>query len=150
MNQCGKIRLAGLVMGYKLSMNPKIILPKPPSINHIYGFTSRGGFARSYITKIGREWFEVAGEKIKQQWKKRTPITKDIEVFIELFTSRRQDIDNILKPILDLLQKNGVIENDSQIVVLNVEKYRCKRDGEKVTILVWEDSASLTLPEDVV
>lgn len=32
------------------------------------------------------------------------------------------DLDNITKPILDILQKNGNIKNDKQITVLNLKK----------------------------
>ena len=120
-------------------MNPKLVLPKPPSINHIYGYTSRGGFARSYITKEGKEWFEKAGKELKKQWNKRVPIKTEVEVYIELYTAYyRQDVDNILKPILDLLEKETIIENDSQVTMLNVQKYKCKKTEQKVEVLVWD------------
>ena len=119
-------------------MHPKITLNKPPSINHIYGYTSRGGFARSYITKEGKNWFEEAGEDLHKQWKRKTSIKNEVEVFIELYTAYRQDVDNILKPILDLLQKENVIENDSQVTTLNVQKYKCKRTEQKVTVVIWD------------
>lgn len=112
----------------------KLTLPKPPSINHIYGFTSRGGFARSYITKIGKTWFEEAGYRLKEQLPQTEPITTNLTISIELHTARRQDVDNILKPILDLLQKQGLIENDSQVYKLTVEKFRCKIPDEKVIL----------------
>ena len=35
---------------------------------------------------------------------------------------RKRDIDNVLKPTLDALQKAGVYKDDSQIVRLNVSK----------------------------
>lgn len=110
----------------------KVTLPKPPSINHIYGYTSRGGFARSYITKEGTEWFSAAQIALKKQWKKRTPITTDCEIWIELYTAYRQDCDNILKPILDLLQKNQVVENDSLFNSLHVTKEKCKKEEQRV------------------
>jgi crossover junction endodeoxyribonuclease RusA len=109
-------------------------LPKPPSINHIYGYTSKGGYARSYVTKEGKVWFEEAGYAIKSQTRKRKPITSDLEISIYLYTARKQDVDNILKPILDLLQKQGVIENDAQIYRLLVEKFKCKVAEQRVEI----------------
>ena len=114
----------------------KFVLPKPPSINHIYGFTSRGGFARSYITKEGKLWFEEAGYAVKQQSTKRKPITTPVEIFIDLYTSRRQDIDNILKPVFDLFQKQGVYENDAQIIRLSAEKHKCKVADEHVEVQI--------------
>lgn len=115
----------------------KAVLPKPPSINHIYGFTSKGGFARSYITKEGKDWFEEAGLLLKAQIKRKKLITSDLEVTIDLYTARRQDVDNIIKPILDLLQKTGLIENDSQIYRLTVEKYKTKVADQRVEISLW-------------
>lgn len=112
----------------------KITLSKPPSINHVYGYTSRGGFARSYITKEGKVWFEESAYKLKSQYKKRTPITTPCEIWIELHTCRIQDVDNILKPILDLLQKTGVVKNDNQFYKLDVEKFKSTKEEERVEI----------------
>lgn len=112
----------------------KFILPKPPSINHIYGFTSRGGFARSYITQEGKAWFEEAGYRIKKIKQNTPSFATSIEISIKLFTSRRQDIDNITKPILDILQKQGVYLNDVLVTHLDIEKIKCKKEEERVEI----------------
>lgn len=112
----------------------KATLPKPPSINHIYGYSARGGYARSYITKEGKDWFENAGKLLKKQWKKRKMMEEQCEVWVELHTSRRQDVDNIAKPLLDLLVKTGYLKDDSLIYKLDIEKFKVKRDEEKVII----------------
>ncbi len=114
----------------------KIILPKPPSINHIYGFTSQGKYARSYITKEGKAWFEEAAWKIKTQWKKKTPIETPCEIWVQLYTHyiNMQDADNVLKPILDSLQKNGVIKNDSLFYKIDIEKFKCSKEDEHVEL----------------
>ena len=116
----------------------KVTLPKPPSINHIYGYSAKGGFARSYITKKGNLWFEEAGYIVKAAWGPRPPLEGPIGVEIHLFTCRRQDIDNILKPVLDLLQKQSVLKNDDQIVTLVVGKFKVKQAEEKVEVEVKE------------
>jgi Holliday junction resolvase RusA-like endonuclease len=108
-------------------------LRKPPSINHIYGFTSKGGFARSYITKVGKAWFAVAEKKIHDE-NPDPMITAPVSLKIALYTARVQDIDNILKPILDVLQKAQVIKNDNQIYSLHVEKIRSKISDERVEV----------------
>lgn len=36
----------------------KLTLPKPPTTNHIYGITARGGFAQMYLTKEGKDWYK--------------------------------------------------------------------------------------------
>lgn len=110
----------------------KFTLPKPPSINHIYGYTAKGGFARSYITREGKEWFEAAGRIVSN--KNRKPISSEMEIYVELHTARAQDVDNILKPILDLLQKYGVIENDRLVYRLTVEKFKAPVADEHVCV----------------
>lgn len=113
-------------------------LPKPPSINHLYGYTSKGGFARSYVTKQGKDWFENAMELVKSQTRNRKPITTELEVEINLYTARHQDVDNVSKPILDLLQKkySHLIENDAQVYRLTIEKFKSKVVDERVEVFL--------------
>jgi Holliday junction resolvase RusA-like endonuclease len=112
----------------------KVTLPKPPSINHIYGFTATGGFARSYITKEGKAWFEEAGYMLKAQCKRKKPIETPCEMWVILHTARIQDVDNVLKPILDLFQKQGIIKNDNLIYKLDIEKFKVKVGEEKIEV----------------
>ncbi len=113
----------------------KVTLPKPPSINHIYGYTSRGGFARSYITKEGKLWFEKVAPILTKHFRRKNPIDTEVEVWIVLYTAYyRQDVDNIAKPILDSLQKNGILTNDSLVYKIDIEKFKCKKDEERVEV----------------
>ena len=96
-----------------------ITLPKCPSTNHIYKYTSQGGFARSYISKEGNLWFSNAGLLLKSQYKKYH--TGPVSFYIKLYCIRN-DIDGIIKPVLDLFQKVGIIKNDRQVMFLQVEK----------------------------
>lgn len=114
----------------------KANLPKPPSINHIYGYTCQKGFARSYITQEGRLWFAEAGYKLKSQWKKKKTITTPCEIWIDLFTCRVQDVDNVLKPILDLLQKNEVVKNDNLFYKLDIEKHKVPKGEERIELQI--------------
>lgn len=118
----------------------KFTLPKPPSINHIYGYTSRGGFARSFITKKGKNWFEIAGKKLEEQKVIKETIKTKVSVSINLYTAYRQDADNIVKPIMDLLQKQLVIQNDSQVYHFQVEKHKTTRADEHVDIEIVDFS----------
>jgi len=97
----------------------KITLPKPPSTNHIYKFTSQGGFARSYISKEGNLWFSNAGLILKSHYK--TCYDGPVSFYIKLYCIRN-DIDGIIKPTLDLFQKTGIIKNDRQVMFLQIEK----------------------------
>ena len=132
----------------------KFLCPKPPSVNRIYGLTTRGGFARSYIVKDGIEWFETAAKILGKTFKRKT-ISDPVEVWVELYHTRKQDIDNIGKPILDLLSKRcvkcqskvvrgkgcacgknwTVLLDDDQVYLINLEKFPIKKgEDEHVTI----------------
>jgi Holliday junction resolvase RusA-like endonuclease len=135
-----------------------IKLPKPPSTNHIYGFTSRGGFARSYITKDGVDWFDTSATILADYYSwLLEPIAENVYIKIELFTARHQDIDNIIKPILDLIagicldckgkfssrkachcgKNRSVLQNDKYVTQLEVTKFKVKHvEEEKVNVLL--------------
>ncbi len=132
----------------------KLTLNKPPSINHIYGYTSQGGFARSYITKEGKEWFAHAAIEIKKQSKLKKQISNPLEVFVTIHTHRDQDVDNLAKPILDALgglclhcmekftsrkpckcgDRFSVLVNDKQVYKLDLEKTVDKSVPEDVVV----------------
>ena len=133
-----------------------ITLPKPPSINHIYGFTSKGGFARSYITPQGKQWFKDATIVLKENNPfKEYPITSMVKIVIILLTKRRQDIDNVLKPLLDLLAgtclecqckyssrkdcccglNKSLLENDVNVFNLEISKRMIKKTEEEKVII---------------
>src|SRR5258706_2600781 len=82
----------------------RITLSKPPSVNHLYGLTARGGVARSYITKEGIAWFEESAGILAKDFKRKA-ITDPVEIWVELYHTRKQDVDNVLKALLDLLSK---------------------------------------------
>jgi Holliday junction resolvase RusA-like endonuclease len=58
--------------------------------------------------------------------------TEHIGVEINLFfgTKRKNDIDNRIKPVLDMLTYYGVIRDDALVTRLVVEKYYRKGDPE--------------------
>ena len=89
-----------------------IDLPTPPSTNHLYR-RSRGNV---YKTAKYREW-EVAASLVIQL---ERPGSFDVPVSLEIRVqyAPRRDLDNYLKPICDILVKNGVIENDRMTQVL--------------------------------
>lgn len=113
-------------------------LPKPPSINLIYKYTNRQGFASSYISKEGRLWFEEAGYRLKAQTSVLEPIIKPCAISIELHTAyiTKQDGDNILKPTLDLLQKQGIIKNDALFYDIRVRKYKVQKGEEQIVLMI--------------
>jgi Holliday junction resolvase RusA-like endonuclease len=63
-------------------------------------------------------------------------VLKDQQLHIELdfyFSSKGSDIDNPVKPILDILQKKYKF-NDSQIYGLKLNKFIVKKGEEKIYI----------------
>lgn len=45
-----------------------------------------------------------------------------------------RDVDNPIKPLLDILDKKGYFENDKKIVCLHVEKIKSEMEGFEVCI----------------
>lgn len=62
-------------------------------------------------------------------------ITGEVEVRIKLYVANyRRDIDNPIKPLLDIIVKSDLIEDDSKIKKLIVEKFKSK--DEKIEIII--------------
>jgi Holliday junction resolvase RusA-like endonuclease len=61
---------------------------------------------------------------------------------ILFFSNKKSDIDNPIKPILDILQKKYGF-NDSAIYELNVLKRVCKKGEDKVVIYISDSFVSL-------
>ena len=59
-----------------------------------------------------KNWEQHSGWKVKTSTTEKT--TEEVNVFIMANINRRRDIDNIIKPILDILQY-GPIKNDNQV-----------------------------------
>jgi crossover junction endodeoxyribonuclease RusA len=101
-------------------------LPLPNSANthwrHARGFT--------YISKKGVEFRTKVADYVSDH----RLIAPDgrLAVAIDLYpdSKRRMDIDNRVKPLLDALQHAGVIEDDSLIDKLYVERKQILKGGK--------------------
>jgi len=100
-----------------------IILPIPPTTNHMYERTQTG---KTYKTRALHDWEEEAGWEIKRQWKHST-ICEPLYCGITVFYDRNRDIDN-LKPIPDILEACGIIKNDMLIEHMNIKKFQDKKN----------------------
>jgi Holliday junction resolvase RusA-like endonuclease len=114
-----------------------LTLPKPPTINHLYKITCRGGFPHYYVSDEGSAWFEECGYILKRATKKRD-YEGDISLYFHLYTARTSDLDNVIKATQDLLQKTGVIKNDRQVIFLQGQKTKVKVDEQKIEIEIPE------------
>ncbi len=75
---------------------------------------------------------------LKAYNRQKRPLAGEIEVRLHFTVSELRDIDSLVKPVLDCIEKAGVIENDRQIRVLIVRKYSKKRyrDLDKIRVAV--------------
>lgn len=108
-------------------------LPKPPTTNSYYRITSRGKFASMYISKEGKDWQLEATAALRRQYRGK-PIVDPCEIWINVFTSTRRDVDGSIKPVLDLLQSARVIENDNLFYALHTTREKCKKGEDRVEI----------------
>lgn len=98
------------------------VLPLCPTTNSMYS-KSRYGV---YKTQEARNWEKEAQVAILQT-KGRKTLTGSVYVGIEFFLKRDRDVDN-LKLVLDALEDNQIVKNDSQVVHLNIKKYVDKKN----------------------
>lgn len=99
-----------------------IELPLPPSANALFRQAAfKGGKGRT-VSPAYAAWRLEAGEVLKgQPWPEcAAPYAITIAVNID----RKGDIDNRIKPILDLLVKHGVIVGDQWVDALFVRRDR--------------------------
>lgn len=116
--------------------------PYPPSLNTYYR-TYQGRIilsvkARAYLKDFGYTLYGASGCKLKS---KEMPFTCDLEVVINVFPpdKRRRDLDNLLKCLLDTMQKCDIYKDDSQISKLKIIRNEIIKNG-KVDILIKECS----------
>lgn len=89
--------------------------PVPPSANHLFATRRAGGRTK---TARYRQWQRDAASRLLLQ---RPPADWDAarrsgySVRLEAGITRRRDLDNVIKPALDALQRNGVIPDDRAI-----------------------------------
>jgi Holliday junction resolvase RusA-like endonuclease len=96
-----------------------ITIPLPPSVNKAWSNVPGKGRVK---TNDYKRWETEAGWLARSQYVGKPPITGAVHVAIWLHRPRgRCDIDNRIKPILDLLVKAGVLADDSQVVKICAE-----------------------------
>lgn len=107
----------------------------PPSINATYKRNGRN----IYKSEEAKTWERLAGYELMAQKPPRN-LTGAIYVGIEMFFVRDRDVDSSTKILLDLLQKQGIYKNDSQVTHLNVKKYRVEKGEQRCEIEVHQTS----------
>lgn len=94
-----------------------------------YRVTKTGGFYRD--PKFAN-WEEDALWQIKSH---RIPkLAGQYSVKIVLYYFRNRDLDNCITSLLDVLQKSGVIDNDSNVISIQAVKVKRKTGGADIDI----------------
>lgn len=110
-------------------------LPMPPSVNSMFRNVPGKGRVK---TKEYRSWIGQAGWMLVTQRNQRRShkrIDGPIKVEVSAYrpSSKRRDLDNILKALLDLLTHTQTIKDDSQVVEINA---RWVNEGVPCTMIV--------------
>jgi Holliday junction resolvase RusA-like endonuclease len=109
----------------------KITLPKPPSVNHLYGRNKWGGV---YLKPAANLWIEESLWIIKRLGRFEM-ITTPAVLSIDFYSQLGSDVDNILKITMDLLAKHAkIIKNDNLVHELHVKKFKCKKDEQRIEL----------------
>ena len=92
----------------------RLILPVPPSVNHMYIGSKR------VMDKVAREWCSTAGWRIKM-WTREAKWAKTIDTWLYadmwffMPDKRKRDSHNTLKILLDVIE-GFVYENDFYVM----------------------------------
>ncbi len=110
-----------------------MVLPKPPSVNHLYGHNKWGGL---YLKKEAKDWLTESMWILRKQEAYKT-IDTPVRVEIEFYTWMISDLDNILKITLDFISKHAeIVKNDNLVFELYLKKIKVKRDEQKLVISI--------------
>lgn len=114
-------------------MKIEFSIPYPPSANRIW----RQGQGRVHKSKEYQDWLALAAWEIRAQLGPKKVITEPFKLTIRVNRPdrRKRDLDNLLKPILDLLGHYGLIENDSLCHWIDA---RWDGEGRTVNIVLGE------------
>lgn len=107
----------GMFNGLSMPKNyAAVVIPFPPSANSLW----RAVKGRNIMSAKYRDWLADAGQCLAQQ--RPAKVTGPVNLTIELTApdKRKRDLDNRLKPAIDLLVKHGVIEADDNSVVRQI------------------------------
>ena len=122
-----------------------LTLPLPPTVNH---YIKSSGHRR-YLSKEAIEFKKQVADYVAEY---RVPKLGDarleMKIVIHFANKRKQDLDNRVKSLWDALGGNGagVIDDDSQIDVLFLERGAIKKGGGCLVYIDILDKIEETTP----
>ena len=105
----------------------------PPSVNAMYRTSNSSvRYKRAEVS----HWQDKVSKQMRQEWNDPYPYDGKVQVHIifSVENNRRWDIDNRVKALLDCLMKGGVIEDDSQIWGLFVERVKGEQRSTQIVL----------------
>ena len=116
----------------------RLVLPMPPSVNHMYLQSRWGG--KRIRTKKAREWFDqaekiVRNEILSQQWEPTINQKIVLDVLTMFPDRRKRDTNNTAKALCDMLEHAGVYDNDRFALVRYID-YGVDRENPRVEVVI--------------
>lgn len=107
-----------------------LILPWPPQVNHLYAVANirshKTGKSspRKFLSKKAVQYYEAATKEAQAQGKAGRRLGGSLRLILVLHapTKAAYDVDNRCKALCDALTKAGVIDDDSSVDSLVVER----------------------------
>jgi Holliday junction resolvase RusA-like endonuclease len=106
----------------------ELYLPSTPSANEMWGY----GRGRVFKTAAYKKWQIDAGLILNTQHPK--PVMGPYKLTIQIRDGGRMDLDNVVKPTNDLLQKMKVVRNDKDCKQISMRCVTAGYDGLYVRI----------------
>jgi crossover junction endodeoxyribonuclease RusA len=114
-----------------------LTLPYPPTVNHYkqvgrLALTKKGKLYQPRITseKTKRFYYEVWFMVKQYQFVSFGDKSLKIEIDVYPPDARKRDIDNVIKPTCDSLQKAGLFNDDYQIGLITVKRCSIMKQGQ--------------------
>ena len=108
-------------------MDTTLTVPLPPSANNLFFNRRTGGRAKSTAY---RQWLATCQGEVLAQRVQAFPARRSMQINIAVELDRKRDLDNTIKPLIDMLQAAGVIENDKWVDSIHATRYRVPETGE--------------------
>lgn len=118
-----------------------MIVPWPPSVNNYWILVRMGKGGRKILSKRAVAYREEMHQIITTQYPDiKFTEDKRLKLYIDAYPPdlRKRDLDNILKPLQDALQNEGVLIDDSQIDDLRIKRQEVRRPKGELNITLEE------------